>query len=285
MRLYIPKELERKAAAHRDLACRPGIAARVVQALGEPGWTLEEIESSVNLDPVLVGHLSGRATAMTGRGENQTVGVAEALSRIGPGALKGVLLGICNPSLFREPSEVEDRLWEHSLAAGIACRGIAPRVAGISEDQAYAVGLLHNLGKVLLCIAEPEAYLEVVRRGADQGLPAERVEERAFGYNHAQAGAALALKWGLADATVRALFFHRDLEACEALRPAERRVCLLAALGGRVADALGTGVASKEESISWETEPAAVGLGLGPADMEPLVLRAGERFAMDRALV
>lgn len=285
MRLYIPKELELKAAAHRELACRPGIAARVVQAFGEPGWTLEDLESSVNLDPVMVGHLSGRATALSGSGPEGLIGVREALSRIGTGALKGVLLGICNQSLFREPSALEDRLWEHSLAAGLACRGLASRVAGISEDQAYALGLLHNLGKVLLCVDEPKTYEEVVRREVDDGLPAERAEERAFGYNHAQAGAALALRWGLGDVTVRAIFFHSDLEACEALSPAERRVCLLAALGGRVADAVGTGVVSQEESIPWDTEPAAVGLGLGPGEMEAVVLTVGERFAMERALV
>ena len=55
-----------------------------------------------------------------------------------------------------EPGEhtVPDGYWEHSVATATVCSVLAPR-AGVRPNQAFPLGLLHDLGSALLYPGRP----------------------------------------------------------------------------------------------------------------------------------
>lgn len=275
MRIQIPRELEEMVDC-THLPCLPTIAGLVVEVLGAAKWTVEEVGPLIRRDPVLAGHLLRVANSPPFGGRRPLLSIADAMSQIGTGALKGVLLGICNKALFKEVRSADCEVAEHALVAALACRHLAPTVSGLSPEQAYVAGLLHDVGKNLFLEALPKSYTTLVQEGFGPPWFVER-EERVVGYTHAAGGAALALGWGLPTGFARALFWHHELEAGQALVPAERRLCLLMALGDRVAHGL-----DGPEALDWETEPAAVALGLGPRDLESVVGRVRDEFELER---
>ena len=277
MRIQIPRELEEMAVACTHLPCLPTVAAQLVEVLGAARWTVDEVSPWIRRDPVLAGHLLRVANSPPFRGEAPLFSVTDSMSQIGTGALKGVLLGICNKALFKEVRSADYEVAEHALVAALACRCLSSTVSGLNSEQAYVAGLLHDVGKNLFLEAIPESYTALVHDGFGPPRFVER-EERVVGYTHAAGGAALVLGWRLPTGFARALFWHHELEAGQALVPAERRLCLLMALGDRVAHGLDEG-----DTLDWETEPAAVALGLGPRELGSVVGRVRDEFGLERS--
>jgi response regulator RpfG family c-di-GMP phosphodiesterase len=74
---------------------------------------------------------------------------------------------------------------EHSLRCAVAARLLAERAGVLDPDEAYALGLLHDVGELLLCSHFPGEMENIVWHGAD--ARSER-EVAAFGVDHAQIG-------------------------------------------------------------------------------------------------
>ncbi|WP_299394420.1 HDOD domain-containing protein [Pelagibius sp.] len=92
------------------------------------------------------------------------------------------------------------------LSAWIAeQRGASPHVL----EQARLAGLLHNLGRLLLCDQACDDYARVVTL-VDEGKSLEEAERSIFAASHAVFGAYLAAAWGMPPAVVEAIRHHRQ---------------------------------------------------------------------------
>jgi putative nucleotidyltransferase with HDIG domain len=79
----------------------------------------------------------------------------------------------------------DEGLWEHSLRCAEAARLIAEKTALMNSEEAYSLGLLHDIGRVLLCSLFPEEMKEM--EGFEDDARIER-EVAVFGVDHAQVG-------------------------------------------------------------------------------------------------
>lgn len=103
-------------------------------------------------------------------------------------------------------------LWAHSvstarLAAELARMEHSPtRVV----DEAYAAGLLHDLGKIILFLRAHDLYNEVMVLARSTGGASDRLERERIGATHCEVGAYLLGIWGLPDAILEAVAAHHD---------------------------------------------------------------------------
>jgi HD-like signal output (HDOD) protein len=75
-------------------------------------------------------------------------------------------------------------------------------------DEAYAAGLIHDIGKVVLAVGMPKAFGEVLRAARFRKLPAHVVEREVLGVTHADVGAYLLSTWGLPFPTIEAVAYQ-----------------------------------------------------------------------------
>lgn len=92
------------------------------------------------------------------------------------------------------------RFWRHSIAAAVAARQVA-RVAGLNAETAFTIGLLHDIGQLVLAALCPERY------APDAATAAGPL------FSHAEAGAELATDWQLPPAICTAIACHHDPDA------------------------------------------------------------------------
>lgn len=80
-------------------------------------------------------------------------------------------------------------LWSHSLGTAILTREILRATPmAVDDDTDYLVGLLHNVGKVVMAYAFPDELQEVINTPAGSTAEICEHERRLIGWDHAQIG-------------------------------------------------------------------------------------------------
>ncbi|MDV7398686.1 HDOD domain-containing protein, partial [Arthrospira platensis SPKY1] len=98
------------------------------------------------------------------------------------------------------------------LTCAYLARNLARTTAYPAPDEAYLAGLLHDLGRLFITLRHPTALQEVrVLTQVPSNIPA--LEQRLFGIDHCELGAALVESWRLSSFLADAIRFHH--------RPAE----------------------------------------------------------------
>ena len=99
-------------------------------------------------------------------------------------------------------------LWTHSLAVATAINELGKRLR-LETEYLFTLGLLHDVGKVVLFHYLPEIYIqaleEAVRR---QGEDLALVEREVMGLDHGQVGQMLLKRWKFPDLIARPIGAH-----------------------------------------------------------------------------
>jgi HD-like signal output (HDOD) protein len=102
-------------------------------------------------------------------------------------------------------------LWSHSIGTAILTREIlASTPLRIDDDTDYLVGLLHNIGKVVMASVFPNELVTVMAMPSSSALDVCRNEREVIGWDHARIGAHYIERHGLSDEIVVAVRHHAD---------------------------------------------------------------------------
>ncbi|MFK8016071.1 MAG: HDOD domain-containing protein, partial [Gammaproteobacteria bacterium] len=88
------------------------------------------------------------------------------------------------------------------------CSSIA-QVTGHVGGGTFAAGLLHDIGQLVMfhhCETLMIDVMEIATHREDVTLV--QAEDNVLGFNHAEVGAALALRWGLPESIMQAIAYH-----------------------------------------------------------------------------
>lgn len=100
-------------------------------------------------------------------------------------------------------------LWSHSIATAILTREIlATTPLHIDDDTDYLVGLLHNVGKVVMAHAFPEQLRLLLAVPASDAADFARREREVIGWDHAHIGAQYLARHHLSDEITFAVDYH-----------------------------------------------------------------------------
>lgn len=102
-------------------------------------------------------------------------------------------------------------LWSHSIATAILTREIlAATPLHIDDDTDYLVGLLHNIGKVVMAYAFPDQLRKLVAMPAHDAAEFAQKERDLIGWDHARIGAHYLSRHNLSEEITFAVEYHID---------------------------------------------------------------------------
>jgi len=164
-----------------------GIASKLLKLVNSAYFSLERKVTDL-----------GQAIQMLGLETVRTVvlvrGAMQALTTLHPGGLN------------------LDLLWKHSQEVANGARSIASgegQRPPVMED-AYSLGLLHDMGRVVLALDPAVAYGQVVERALATGGTLVAAEQDLFGTDHANVGAHVLGLWGLPPEFCRRIREHHS---------------------------------------------------------------------------
>jgi HD-like signal output (HDOD) protein len=103
-----------------------------------------------------------------------------------------------------------ETFWEKSCHTAASAMKLAKLFPGVSEEDAYTLGLFHDSGIPVLMQRFPELALDEAPYEADWET-VHRKEETRFGTNHAIVGHLLARNWGLPVHICQTILHHHDI--------------------------------------------------------------------------
>lgn len=102
-------------------------------------------------------------------------------------------------------------LWSHSIGTAIVTRDIlASTSLQIDDDTDYLVGLLHNVGKVVIATAFPDELRLLMTRVARTPTEFCRFERETIGWDHARIGAYFLSRHQISEEIITAILYHNE---------------------------------------------------------------------------
>jgi putative nucleotidyltransferase with HDIG domain len=179
----------------------PETAVKLGEVAQDRYATTEDLEEVIKYDQVVTASVLRVANSSLYATARPVGSLKEAVLRLGSTmlfriAMSGTLRTIVSTDI-RGYGIAAGEFWRHSVATGISAQTIQRRISGETNAGTFTVGLLHDVGKVVMSQHLAERYDELFTHVGLPSMPFFRIEREEFGFDHAEVGAALAEHWRL----------------------------------------------------------------------------------------
>lgn len=246
----VPEAAVRKAMfAFNNLPSAPALYARLQKVLGDQDRPIRQLVEVISRDDALSARLLQVANSAFYGASNRSSSVFDAVLRVGGNALKSLALSL---GAFRSFSRTDRcagfSIEAHEAHSFLVARIAARLVSSRQSDDAFAMALLHDIGKLVFASRMSAEFAPLLARAAAEGRPLAAIEDEAGVISHAKVGAHLLGGWGLPQPLVDAVAHHHDPSALTAEQWGPQHAV-------HVADALVHGVAAARGAIPESAVP------------------------------
>jgi HD-like signal output (HDOD) protein/ActR/RegA family two-component response regulator len=200
----------RTVGALRDLPSLPRTFHALTQALTNSDVSLPQLARIVEQDVGISAKILQLVNSAFFGVARPITNIEHAVVYLGIHTLKYLVLSLEIFSVFEPKAALPgfslEGLQTHAwLAAHIAARLPVPKYL---TDITVAAGMLHDIGKLILSWQLPDRVKVQLAEAANEHCPLYAVEEREYGFSHAEVGAYLLGLWGLPHVLVEAVALH-----------------------------------------------------------------------------
>lgn len=200
-----------------DLTMLPTIAAEALDLARDPDCTPRQIAAVIEQDVKLTTEVLSMSNSAAFSSGRPISSLPQAIVRLGFRQCTNLILTSCVSSLMKrlplEQEWIRELLWRHSFTTASAC-GHINRVFNLDfGGEEFTAGLLHDLGRLLLAVAEPSVFPDADPLEFQEQEDPRKLERDVLGTDHCCCGAWFALRAGLPEGLAAAILFHHDIHA------------------------------------------------------------------------
>ncbi|MEW6072936.1 MAG: HDOD domain-containing protein [Planctomycetota bacterium] len=189
----------------------PEVAVRVLELSLQEDLGPREIVEVIQTDAGITAKVLKLANSALQGARTAIASVEQAGVHLGEKALLSMVMTSASQSFFMGLGASTPRsnhsLWEESVANGVAARLLARHAGHPDPEVAYTVGLLQNLGLIVLDRFLARERDEILGH-VDTGMGMLQAERLHLGLSHAQIGARLARRWKFPSVLIDAILHH-----------------------------------------------------------------------------
>ncbi|WP_130537594.1 HDOD domain-containing protein [Thiomicrorhabdus indica] len=133
--------------------------------------------------------------------------IRDAINVIGLDNIYNLVVSAAYQRIFGSDRLYKDIL-THSVDVGFVMAYLSEWVQGVSRDEAYMVGLFHNIGSLMYANKNPEVYSKLFINSMSFPVRIIEKEEEIMGANHCMVGILVAKKWSLPMDVLNTIMLH-----------------------------------------------------------------------------
>jgi len=195
-----------------DLVSLPDIALKLNTLCDDVNTTAQDIADVISMDAALTARLLQIVNSPFYNFPQKVDTITMAITIVGTAQLRDLAMATLVIQKFNKlPSNLisPETFWSHNIACATAARTIVMELGIKKSERVFVAGLLHDIGKLMMYLAHPDLSYEILKLArSNPSLDILELEEVAFGYNHAELGAALLSEWGLPDSLIEPVNYH-----------------------------------------------------------------------------
>jgi HD-like signal output (HDOD) protein len=196
-----------------DLSSPPEICATVFELLRSPTASARDFGEVISRDPNLTARLLRIVNSSVYGLATSVDTVSRAIAIIGHRELHSLMLAVTAVSSFSNIANTlvnMDTFWRHSIYCGLLSRALARRCRVLHPERLFVLGLLHDLGSLVIYRQAPQLAVELLERAQGNEELLYRAELERLGFSHAELGGLLLQRWSLPEVLQEAVQYHHD---------------------------------------------------------------------------
>ena len=264
-----------------ELPTMPEVLVKLNEVIASEDSSADDVANVIATDPSVSTNVLRIVNSAYYGLQVRVSSIALAVSIMGFSMTKKVALKAAVFSVFgRNRTEIDNfspsEFWRHSVMSAVAARVLgshSARFGSAYAEDLYICGLLHDIGKIILLEKATQAYTHALATAARSGRPEIEVENEVFGFNHADVGSVLGVKWFLPEDLTIAIRYHHAPDR----DPFHRSLSSLIHLADHAA--WSAGMPSTRGTLVPAFQPEVYDqVGLDPQQVEDLLPRIREEF-------
>lgn len=210
------KKIELMVKHISGLMAFPFTVAKVLKLAGSEKSGANDLAKVIEADPVISANILKVSNTVFFASANRRISsVKDAIVRIGFTETKRITMamGVMDSVGAESNSFGFDRMkfWMHSLSTAIISERIAKRLGGISTDEAFLAGLLHDFGIILLDEFFPTIFQKILEKTTDNASRFIAAERNLITITHNDVVRELFDNWKLPSSTSEAITSHYSI--------------------------------------------------------------------------
>lgn len=195
-----------------DLPPMPQVASRAISMVENPDTTANEITELLSTDAALAARVLKIANSAMFSRQREITTLNQAIMIIGFKALKGIIVAATLRHINKGFGSLEKLIWESSMCSAVCATVLARKLRKRFEEEVFLLGLLHNLGQIVLLYQSDTAkdYKQVLKLISEQHFDFVTAEQTVFGFAHPLIGALVAKKWNFPPNTCQVILHYKD---------------------------------------------------------------------------
>jgi len=212
-----PRALDPDVLGHlrrsiHEIPPMPETWRQVQRVLQQPDASASDLGAVIANDPVLTARIlkTCNSSAYATAGSSDINNIPLAIARLGLDETSSIIFQTLAPKLGESPEKRRQsrHIWMHSQTTSALMRLLAEPCTQVSRNDASLIGMLHDIGKLVILHIEDQQKLTELKAAIDGGLSTLEAEFHLLGYTHIDAGMMLGLHWQLPKQVQHFISFH-----------------------------------------------------------------------------
>ncbi len=195
-------------AEFKDIPPMPNVMVKALNVIKNPTTGIAELGKIMQMDQAIATKTLILVNSAFYGFRQQITSINKALVVLGMMKAKNIIMSLALKQMMTAQGSRE--MWEHSVRCAIAAETLAKEFKVINPDDAFVIGFLHDIGKILLNTKNPLKYSKVRYLAQQSNVDLVEVEDAQFGTNHCILGALISKKWQLPVILTNCIRYHHD---------------------------------------------------------------------------
>ncbi|MGN6133759.1 MAG: HDOD domain-containing protein [Aureliella sp.] len=221
----------KEVLATAQLPALPQSAIRLIELSQDPNNGPNEFAKPIEADAGLMGQVLKFVNSSYFGFSREIASVKQAISLVGVRTIKNFALWSAVFSLIPNPKfgpfDLKN-LWQDSLRRAVFARLLGRSLKLPNAEDLFAAALLQDMAIPLLLRELPEQYQHLIERCGQERIRLSQLEREVFGWDHAEAAAALVRNWRLPEEFAVLIERHPNLDGLLSANPPLRDAAAVA---------------------------------------------------------
>jgi putative nucleotidyltransferase with HDIG domain len=180
----------------------PIVIEKITRLLQNPSTSAEEIGKAITTDQALASKVLKLVNSAFYGFPGKISTITHAVVILGFATVKNVVLTASIFDAFSKRVNLSqnfdlEKFWLHSIACGAASQCIAKHIGSSAKEECFIAGLIHDVGKILMCNYLPDEFEMVMQDRIKRDCLFYESEKEVLHITHQELGGIIAERWNL----------------------------------------------------------------------------------------